>query len=315
MAHADSAGLDVSKDALDLHYLPSGEAQRFDNSSAGHEALCAFFKNHPVDCIVVEATGGYERAAVAELGAAGLPVVVVNPRQVRDYARGQGILAKTDRIDARVLAGFGRDVRPERRPLPSPEAQLFAELVARRRQVVGLWTAERNRLKQAHAKKVRRSIEAVIKVLTRQLKQLDDDLGQHIQSSPLWRAQEDLLRSVPGIGPVTARTLLAELPEIGTLSRGKIAALVGLAPYCRDSGTLKGKRTIWGGRATVRSTLYMAALTAARCNPAIRAFYQRLKARKPAKVTLTACARKLLTILNALLKSRTPWQQNPEVYS
>lgn len=315
MAHDLSAGLDVSKDALDFHYLPSGEAQRFANDATGLAALCAFFKSHPVDCIVVEATGGYERAAVAELGAAGLPVVVVNPRQVRDYARSRGILAKTDRIDAQVLACFGRDVRPEQRPLPSPEAQLFAELVARRRQVMGLLTAEGNRLKQAHAAKVRRSIQAVIKVLEKQLKQLDDDLGQHIQSSPLWRAQEDLLRSAPGIGPVTARTLLAGLPEIGTLNRGKIAALAGLAPYCWDSGKLKGKRAIWGGRAAVRSVVYMATLSAVRCNPVIRAFYQRLKAKKPAKVALTACARKFLTVLNAMLKNGTPWQQNAEVYS
>lgn len=312
MAQEIFAGLDVSKDALELHCLPSGEARRFDNNPAGHDALCAFFARQSVACIILEATGGYERPVVAQLGAAELPVVVVNPRQVRDFARARGQLAKTDRIDAEILARFGADVKPPRRTLPTPEAQLFAELIARRRQLVNLLTIEQNRLKQAQSKRIVRNVETVVKFLRKQLKDLDDEIDDQVQNSPLWRTKENLLRSVPGIGPVTARTLLAQLPELGTLGRGQIAALVGLAPYPRESGQWKGRRMIWGGRGQVRAVLYMAALVASRRNATIRAFYQRLRATKPAKVALTACARKLLTILNAMLKTQTPWHQIAE---
>lgn len=257
---------------------------------------------------MLEATGGFEHVIVAAVASAGLPVVVANPRQVRDFGRAIGQLAKTDRIDAALLALFAERVRPEPRPLPDAAAQALEAVLTRRRQLLEMLTAERNRLGFARAPQIRRGIQQHIRWLERQLVDVDRDLAHAIQASPVWRATEDLLRSVPGIGPIVSRTLIGELPELGRLSRKQIAALVGVAPLARDSGTLRGKRLIWGGRAAVRAVLYMGALVATRHNPVIRAFYQKLRtAGKPAKVALTACMRKLLVILNAMVRTETPW--------
>ena len=245
---------------------------------------------------------------MAARATAGLALVVVNPRQVRDFARATGQLAKTDRIDADTLALFAERVRPDPRALPTESAQALDALLTRRRQILGMVGAERNRLEHA-VPAVRRGIVQHIRWLERQLHDVDDDLDRTIQASPVWRAKENLLRSVPGVGPVVSRTLIGDLPELGTLPRKQIAALVGVAPLARDSGTLRGKRLVWGGRAPVRAALYMAALVATRRNPAIREFYQRLlTAGKPKKVALTACMRKLLTILNAMLRANTVWR-------
>jgi transposase len=257
--------------------------------------------------LVVEATGGLERRIVRALAAAELPVIVVNPRQVRDFAKATGRLAKTDKIDAEVLAHFGEAVRPARRTLPAPASEELRALIARRRQITEMLTAETNRLTHS-AKAVRKRIVAHIRWLEAELDRVDSELDQSIQQSPIWREQEDLLKSVPGIGPVISRTLLAELPELGELNRKQIAALVGVAPLNWDSGMMRGRRAIWGGRATVRAALYMAALVASRCNPKIREFHRRLRAGgKASKVALVACMRKLLTILNAMIKHRTRW--------
>jgi transposase len=262
---------------------------------------------------VLEATGGFEHAVVAALAAAGLPVVVANPRQVRDFARATGQLAKTDAIDAQVLALFAERVRPEPRRLPDEAAQALDALLTRRRQLLDMLVAEKNRLGFARPV-VRRGITQHIRWLERRLGDVDHELGQMIEHSPVWRATDDLLRSVPGVGPVLSRTLLGELPELGQLNRKQIAALVGVAPLARDSGTLRGKRVVWGGRAPIRTVLYMSTLAAARCNPVIRAFYLHLRAAgKPAKVALTACMRKLLVILNAMVRANTHWQQAPTV--
>jgi transposase len=258
--------------------------------------------------IVLEATGGVEVSLTSALAAAGLPVVVVNPRHVRDFARATGQLAKTDALDAQILAQFAEVMRPERRPLPDAQTQALAALVTRRRQLIEMLTAEKNRLSMAPPP-VRKSLRAHITWLERELAHTDTDLAQTIRQSPVWREKDELLQSVPGVGPVLTSTLLANLPELGTLTSKQIAALVGVAPLNRDSGTLRGKRTVWGGRAQVRAVLYMSAIVAARFNPVIRAFYQRLQtAGKAKKVALTACMRKLLTILNAMLKHRTPWR-------
>jgi transposase len=245
----------------------------------------------------------------AALAEAKLPVAVVNPRQVHDFAKAVGQLAKTDQLDAQVLARFGEAVQPPPRPLPDADAQALAALLARRRQVVGMRTAERQRLGTAPAA-VRSRIEAHLVWLAQELADLDDELGRRLRKSPLWREREDLLRSVPGIGPVVALTLVAELPELGQLDRQRIAALVGLAPLARDSGTLRGKRLVWGGRGRVRAALYMATLVATRFNPVIRTFYARLlQAGKAKKVALTACMHKLLLILNAIVRANAPWRQ------
>jgi transposase len=259
--------------------------------------------------IVLEASGGWELAAVAALAAAKLPVAVVNPRQVHDFAKAVGQLAKTDRLDAQILARFGEAVRPEPRPLADADAQALAALLARRRQVIGMRTAERQRLGTA-LPTVRPRIEAHLAWLEQELAELDDDLGRRLRQSPLWRERAELLRSVPGVGPVVALSLVAELPELGQLDRKRIAALVGLAPLARDSGTLRGKRLVWGGRGRVRAALYMATLVATRFNPVIRQFYERLlKAGKAKKVALTACMHKLLLILNAIVRANAPWRQ------
>lgn len=261
--------------------------------------------------IVLEATGGVEVPLTGALAATGLPVVVVNPRQIRDFAKATGQLAKTDALDAQVLARFAEVVRPEPRPLPDAQTQELAALVTRRRQLIEMLTAEKNRLTSARVV-VRKQWRAHITWLERALDQANTDMAETIRQSPVWREKEELLRSVPGIGPVLTTTVLANLPELGTLTHKQIAALVGVAPLNRDSGTLRGKRTVWGGRAQVRAALYMAAIVAARFNPVIRAFYQRLRAAgKAKKVALVACMRKLLMIINAMLKHQTPW--NPTV--
>lgn len=301
-------GIDVSKAQLDLAMRPEGPRLSVANDDTGIGTLVAHVQAVKPALIVLEATGGYERALVRALVDVALPVVVVNPRQVRDFAKATGQLAKTDQLDAAILARFAEVVRPALRGVPDKPTQELAALLARRRQLVEMLTAERNRLSSAAAR-LQKRIRAHITWLTAELSRVDEDLDQAIRQSPIWREREDLLRSVPGIGPIVARTLLAELPELGTLNRKQVAALVGLAPFNRDSGTLRGKRTIWGGRAPVRATLYMATLVAVRWNGPIRSFYARLRqAGKVPKVALIACMRKLLTILNAMMKHQTPWR-------
>jgi transposase len=300
-------GIDVSKAQLDLALRPEG---RFSapNDEAGFAQVLERLSAVRPTLVVLEATGGLEIPLTGVLAAAGVPVVVVNPRQVRDFAKATGRLAKTDALDAQTLAHFAEVIRPELRPLPDEQTQALAAILARRRQLVEMLTAEKNRLGSAHTP-VRKSLRTHIAWLERELSHTDSDLAHAIRESPVWREKEALLRSTPGVGPVLTTTLLANLPELGTLTGKQIAALVGVAPLNRDSGTLRGKRTVWGGRAQIRATLYMAALVAARFNPVIRAFYQRLcAAGKAKKVALTACMRKLLIILNAMLKHRTPWR-------
>ena len=301
-------GIDVAKAHLDVAEGSTGALWRVANDEVGiAEALRRLEVLAPA-LVVLEATGGYEAPVAAALGAAGLPVAVVNPRQVRDFAKSTGQLAKTDALDARILALFGERVRPAVRPLPDAQAQELSGLLTRRRQLIAMLTAEKNRLGRA-LPRVRPGLAAHIAWLERQVVELNGDLGRTLRESPLWREQEDLLRSVPAVGPVLTVTLLAEVPELGSLGRRQIAALVGIAPLNRDSGTFRGKRVVWGGRAPVRAVLYMATLVATRFNPVIRVFYQRLLAAgKPKKVALVACMRKLLTILNAMIKHRTPWQ-------
>ena len=301
-------GIDVAKAELVMAIRPSGEHWTIANDGAGIQTLVQRVRGHAPTLIVLEATGGYERAVVAALAAAQLPLVVANPRQVRDFARATGQLAKTDRIDADILALFAERVRPAPRALPDDAAEALDALLTRRRQVLEMLIAERNRLEHA-VPAVRRGITQHIRWLERQLADVDRDLDDTIQASPVWRAKDNLLRSTPGVGPVLSRTLLGELPELGTLPRKQIAALVGVAPLARDSGTLKHKRLVWGGRAPVRAALFMAALVGTRCNPVLRAFYRRLLAAgKPKKVALTACMRKLLTILNAMMRTNTAWR-------
>lgn len=301
-------GIDVAKDRLDVHVRPSGEAFTVARDGEGVAGLAERLRTLAPVLIVSEATGGFEQVVAGALAAAGLPVVVVNPRQIRDFARALGRLAKTDRLDAETIALFAERVRPEPRPLPDGQARLLGELVARRRQVIEMIAAEGNRARQVEARRVRKRIERHRAVLQEELSEIEAELDDTIRGSSIWREKDDLLQSVPGVGNALARTLIAELPELGTLSRKKIAALVGVAPFNRDSGTLRGKRTVWGGRAAVRTTLYMAALVASRHNPVIAAFYKRLLAAgKAKKLALTACMRKLLTILNAMLRDKKPW--------
>jgi transposase len=296
-------GVDVAKAHLDVHVRPHGTAFRVANDPAGLAALVERLGPLGGALVVLEATGGLEYAAAAALAAAGLAVAVVNPRQARDYARSAGRLAKTDRLDAQTLAVFAERVRPAPRPLPDAAARDFEALLLRRRQLVEMRAAEQNRLQAATAAKVRSSVQAHIAWLSRQLDKVERELAAAVQASPLWRARDELLRGIPGIGPAVSHTLLAALPELGTLSRQQAAALAGLAPVNRDSGARRGRRCIQGGRAEVRSLLYLAALSAARHNPALRAFSARLKAAgKAAKVRLVAVARKLLVIANAVLR-------------
>ena len=306
--HPVFLGIDVSKATLDLAVRPSGETWQVPNDPAAMPALVARVRAAAPALIVLEATGGFEHTVVVALATAGLPVVVANPRQVHDCGTATGQLAKTDRIDAALLALFAERVRPEPRPLPDAATEALSALLTRRRQLLEMLTAEHNRLGCARAPQIRRGLQQHIRWLERQLAGVDTDLAQTIEASPVWRATEDLLRSVPGIGPVVSRTLIGALPELGRLNRKQIAALVGVAPHARDSGTLRGKRMVWGGRAPVRAALYMSALVASRHNPVIRAFYQRLRAAgKPAKVALTACMRTLLVTLNAMMRQQTAW--------
>jgi len=300
-------GIDVARDNLDVAVRPAVEQWRVANDTAGIAELLVRVRALRPTLIVLEATGGLELPLLGVLGSAGLPVVAVNPRQVRDFAKAMGKLAKTDALDAQVLAHFADAVRPAVRPLPDAATQALSALVARRRQLVEMLTAEENRRASASAT-IRPDIQEHIGWLRKRLKGIDKELSQALRTSPLWREQEDLLRSVPGIGPVVTVTLLADLPELGVLGRKQLGALVGVAPLNRDSGTLRGKRTVWGGRSTVRAALYMAALVGTRHNPVLRALYTRLLAAgKTKKVALTACMHKLLTILNALLKHSTRW--------
>jgi transposase len=301
-------GIDVSKDWLDVAARPSGAEWRVAQDEAGIAALTSRLQEERPHLVVLEATGGYEVAVAAALGAVGIPLAVVNPRQARDFARSLGRLAKTDRLDARVLAHFGEATTPTPQPLREGDAQELAALVARRRQVIQMKVAEQQRRQRA-LPVVRQRIDRVLAVLEQELADLDRDLGERLRQSPLWREQEDLLRSVPGVGPALTFSLLADLPELGHLTRKQIAALVGVAPLNRDSGQWRGKRTCWGGRAVVRTALYLPTVVAIRHNPQLRSFYERLLAAgKPKKVALVACMHKLLTILNAMLKHRSPWQ-------
>jgi transposase len=306
-------GIDVAKAHLDVAVRPSGEPLRVPYDTTGITAVITRLSQLRPTRIVLEATGGMERALVRALVDAALPVIVVNPRQVRDFAKATGRLAKTDALDAQVLAHFAEVIQPTERALPDPQTEELAALLARRRQVLAMQHAEQMRLDRT-ALPVQKRIRVHLRWLTADLARLDQDLDERIEQSPVWRAREDLLRSVPGIGPVMSRTVLAELPELGTLNRKQIAALVGVAPFNRDSGRLRGRRTIWGGRTSVRRALYMAALVATRWNPSIRAFYQRLRAAgKSPKVALVAAMRKLLTILNAMVHHGTRWHSTAEV--
>ncbi|MGZ9262737.1 MAG: IS110 family RNA-guided transposase [Candidatus Binatia bacterium] len=305
-----SVGIDVSKAQLDVEIRPSGEKRSFANDKVGNKALVKWLAKIAPTLIVLEATGGYERQVTRALVSADLPAVVVNPRQVRDFAKATGQLAKTDSIDAGVLAHFAEVIRPALRPLPDAVTLELRALTSRRRHLLEMIAAENNRLEMT-SKAVRKSINAHVGYLEQALERINQELDRAIEQSPIWKENEDLLRSAKGIGPVTSRTLLAELPELGTLDRKQIAALVGVAPFNRDSGSLKGRRSIWGGRAPVRGALYMATLVATRRNPVIRDFYNRLIAKgKLFKVALVACMRKLLTILNSMIKHKTRWSNS-----
>jgi transposase len=300
-------GIDVSKATLDIAALPDGESWTVPNDDRGLAELAPRLVALAPVLVVMEATGGFERLTAITLAKVGLPIAVVNPRQVRDFAKAMGQLAKTDALDAGMLADFAQRVRPTPRPLPDEAAQLLDSLLTRRRQIVDMLTAEKNRLGLARGP-VKRDITQHIRWLEKRLSDVDGDLQDAVEASPLYQAKADLLRSVPGVGPVTALTLLATLPELGHLSRHQIAALVGVAPMNRDSGTMRGKRMVWGGRAPVRAVLYMAALVGRKHNPVLRVFYERLRAAgKPFKVAATACMRKLLTILNAMLHQNRRW--------
>lgn len=302
-------GIDVAKDRLDVHVRPSDEAFALSRDGPGLAALVERLAALAPALVVLEATGGFEVTVAGALAAAGLPLVVVNPRQIRDFARATGRLAKTDRLDAEAIARFAEAVRPQPRPIPDQAACALGEMVARRRQLVEMITSERQRRRQLRDPRLVRRLEAHLAWLQQELAALETDLDDAIRGTPAWRVAENLLASVPGIGKTSARTLIAELPELGTLDRRKIAALVGVAPINRDSGTLRGRRMVMGGRTTVRTALYMPTLTAIRRNPALQAFYQRLLGRgRPAKVAITACMRKLLVILNAILRDHRPWQ-------
>lgn len=303
-------GIDVSNNWLDVATRPATRQFRFANDDSGIAELISMLSELSVALLVVEATGGLESPVVAVLSVEGIPVAVINPRQARDFAKATGKLAKTDAIDASVLAHFAEAVRPKVRPLADEKAQELNALVARRQQIVGMLTAERNRLKKA-MKPVQRHIKAHIAFLEEELDSVDTQLKEAIKKSPLWKEKENLLKSVPGIGPVVSATLISGLPELGTLDRKQISALVGVAPLNRDSGAYRGKRTIWGGRKTVRHALYMAALVASKSNPVIRNFYERLVgAGKAKKVALTACMRKLLTMINSMVKYGTSWGEH-----
>ena len=305
-------GIDVSKARLDCFGLPMQEAWSYDNGPEGIERLVHRLRELDCELALMEATGGYETQAATALAAAGLRVAVVNPRQVRHFAKALNKLAKTDRIDARVLAEFAHSVNPQVRPLPDEHTRELSDLLARRAQLVGMRTQEKNRLGQA-AGRLREGIKTHIKWLDVEITKLEADLSAKLHASEAWCDKRDLLLSAPGVGPTTTFALLAELPELGQLNRQRIAALVGVAPLNDDSGKHQGRRFTWGGRASIRSVLYMAAVSAMRHNPVIRVFYQRLREKgKPFKVAIVACMRKLLTILNAMVKHNKPWQSLPQ---
>jgi transposase len=302
-------GIDVSKDRLDVCIRPSGESFAVARDGDALAALVERLQALAPRLVVLEATGGYETVVASAIAAAHVPLAVVNPRQIRDFARATGKLAKTDRLDAAAMAHFAEAIRPPVRPIPDAQAQALSELVARRRQVIEMIVAEGNRRRRASQRRVIRAIDRHLALLQTELSELDGDIDNAIRQSPAWQAEADLLQSVPGVGPATLRTLIAELPELGCLTRRKIAALVGVAPINRDSGTLRGRRMIAGGRRAVRAALYMAALVASRANPVIAAHYRKLRgAGKTGKQALVACTRKLLVILNAILRDRKPWQ-------
>lgn len=306
---ATVVGIDVSKNTLDVHVLPAGEAFSVARNAEGLDGLIARLAPRGVHAVAVEATGGFETVVAASLAGAGLPVLVVNPAQVRAFAMALGKRAKTDPIDAAVIARFVEATKPQIRPLPDEETRLLAELVTRRRQIIHMLVAERQRERHLPSRHLKKSAARVVKVLEKELNLLDADIGDSVRGSPVWREKEDLLQSVPGVGPVVARSLLADLPELGALSRREIASLAGLAPWTRQSGKWRGKSFIGGGRPGVRSSLFMAAMVAARHNPSLKAFHQRLIVNgKPKLVALIAVARKLLTILNAILRDKKPWQ-------
>ena len=302
-------GIDVSKDRLDVHMLPSGEAFAVARDGKGLESLVERLTALDVSLIVLEATGGFETTVAAGLIGDGLPLAVVNPRQIRSFAKALGRLAKTDAIDAEVIALFADKVRPQARPLPTSDARALGALVGRRRQIVEMIGMEANRRRHAADKRLAKTIDRHLAFLEKELAAVDADIDTDVRGSPAWREMEDLLASVPGVGPVTARTLIAELPELGDLDRRKLAALVGVAPFNRDSGAWRGHRMIGGGRTSVRNVLDMAALAAIRHNPLVRATYQRLVNRgRPKKVAIIACLRQLLTILNAIVRTKSPWK-------
>ena len=304
-----TVGIDVAKDRLDVAVRPGGQIFMAERTAAGIEQLAARLLQLTPKVVALEATGGFETIAAAGLAAAGLPVVVVNPAQIRAFAKAIGQRAKTDPIDADVIARFAEATKPEVRPLPDEETRLLADLVARRRQIVEMIGAERQREKRATAKSLRKSIARLIKALEKELASADTDIGGAMRASPIWREKEDLLVSVPGVGPTISRTLIAELPELGRLNRKQIAALAGLAPFTRQSGQWRGKSFIGGGRASVRTALFMGAMVAKVHNPVLKTFFDRLVAAgKPKMVALIAVARKLLIILNAILRDRKPWQ-------
>jgi transposase len=302
-------GIDVAKAHLDVHVLPAGDAFTITRDGESVAGLADRLKALSPALVVLEATGGFETIVAATLGGAGLPVAVINPRQIRDFARSTGKLAKTDALDAAVIAQFAQCVRPEIRPLADEQTRSLSELVARRRQLVEMMTAERNRRPRLSRKSLVKALDRHLAALQKDLSAIEVEIKDTIRGTPIWREREELMRSVPGVGPTLARTLIADVPELGTLDRKQAAALIGVAPLNWDSGTYRGRRTTYGGRSKVRAVLYMAALSASRRNPTLKRFYQRLlQAGKPKKLALVAVMRKLLTILNAIVRDQTPWQ-------
>ena len=309
MTHLTYVGIDVSKDTLDVCLLQQNQAFTVDNHYTGLDQIIKQLKTLDGCLVVLEATGGYEIPVAASLHDAGFDVAVVNPRQIRDFAKSVGQLAKTDRIDAKIIARFAQATNPRSKPVASTEHLMLKELNTRRRQLIDMRTADKNRLGAVHSREVQKDLADHIKWLDKRIERIDKDLGQIIRNSPIWREKDNLLQSVPGVGKTLSRTLLAAVPELGRTNRREISKLIGLAPLNRDSGRMRGRRTIWGGRANVRAVLYMATLSATRYNPVIASLYQRLlDAGKDKKLALTACMRKLLTILNAILKTYVPWR-------
>lgn len=308
---ASFVGIDVSKNSLDIRIDSTGESLHVVYDEAGVSDLCKRLVALAPTLIVMEATGGLETRLATELAARGLPVAVINPRQARDFAKATGELAKTDQVDAAILAAFARAIRPAIRPLKDAGTRELGDLVSRRRQLVDMRVQETLRLGSAASKAMQKNLKKHIVWLDKQISSLEDDLTKHLRNSDVWRAKDDLLRDIPGVGAVTTTSVLAKCPELGNLNRREIAKLAGIAPLANDSGKHRGRRFVWGGRADLRAVLYMAAISAMRCNPVIKTFAERLKtAGKPAKVVIVACMRKLLTIMNSMLKNNTPW--NPQ---